>query len=230
MSDKIRDNQIKSINNIQQDEHQDSADAKRVMLVDEDGNPINDGNPMPIDAEFSGVLNVDLDGEYNVTINPLPDSTGVVAHDRNISPNKTHQTQRVTAKQGTTDTDVRALDVSLHDQNGNSYTPANPIPIQATIGIPKDTTGTTAHFNSTVGLASTPIPAVAGTVIASAYIENFRNAANIDLLVSFDGGVTFKTIGRDESLYVEPKGDITQIFIKGTNAVTKYEILLNRKP
>lgn len=41
MSDKIRDNKVKSLNNIYQDEHEDSADAKRVTLVDMNGDPVN---------------------------------------------------------------------------------------------------------------------------------------------------------------------------------------------
>jgi hypothetical protein len=47
---RIRENQVKGINNIQQDEHQDSADAKRVLEVDESGNPYNSTNRKPVEA------------------------------------------------------------------------------------------------------------------------------------------------------------------------------------
>ena len=62
MSDKIRNNQIKSINTMIQDEHEDSADAKRVLLVDEDGNPINSENPLQTTAIVQGDVIVQLDG------------------------------------------------------------------------------------------------------------------------------------------------------------------------
>lgn len=65
MSDRIRDNQVKSINNIHQDEHQDSADAKRVLLVDENGNVINEANPLPTNATFTGNLEVNLDPQQD---------------------------------------------------------------------------------------------------------------------------------------------------------------------
>lgn len=46
----IPKNQIRSINSINQDEHEDLADAKRVLPVDELGNPINTENRFPVDA------------------------------------------------------------------------------------------------------------------------------------------------------------------------------------
>lgn len=52
MSDKLRNNQVKSINNIHQDEHQDSADARRVMLVDESGETRDENNPQPTLTSF----------------------------------------------------------------------------------------------------------------------------------------------------------------------------------
>ena len=50
MSNKIRGNQVRSINAIQQDEHEDLADAKRVTLVDALGEFIDSGNRLPVDA------------------------------------------------------------------------------------------------------------------------------------------------------------------------------------
>ena len=55
---RIRGNQVKSVNNIHQDEHEDQADARRVTLIDFFGNPINTSNRLPVDA----IINV-TDGD-----------------------------------------------------------------------------------------------------------------------------------------------------------------------
>lgn len=57
MSDRIRENKVKSINNIQQDEHQDSADAKRVTLVNLDGTENSPDNPLYVQLS-DGSINI----------------------------------------------------------------------------------------------------------------------------------------------------------------------------
>jgi hypothetical protein len=47
---RIRGNQITDQRTIIQNEHEEAADAKRVLTVDENGNPINSSNPLPVDA------------------------------------------------------------------------------------------------------------------------------------------------------------------------------------
>jgi hypothetical protein len=70
-----------------------------------------------------------VDGVYSALNNSDPSNIGLVAAIRAASPADSDQTQRLTAKTGTVDTTVHALDVSLHDQNGNSYTQSNPLPV-----------------------------------------------------------------------------------------------------
>lgn len=77
-------------------------------------------------------LETQLDGIYDAAGNAVPDTVGDIAHVRSISTDKTHLTQRVTAKRGTLDTDTVSKDVSLHDQDGNSYTTINPVPVAST--------------------------------------------------------------------------------------------------
>lgn len=48
--DRIPRNQIRSINAIYQDEHEDAADARRVTLVDAFGEFINSSNRLPVDV------------------------------------------------------------------------------------------------------------------------------------------------------------------------------------
>jgi len=46
----IRKKQLKSPGDIRQNEHEDNAGARRCLLVDEVGDPVNDTNPLPIDG------------------------------------------------------------------------------------------------------------------------------------------------------------------------------------
>lgn len=64
MSDRIRDNQVKSVNNITQDEHEDRLDAKRVTLVDANGEAGQGSTPSnPLYVQLS-------DGQINIgTVN-----------------------------------------------------------------------------------------------------------------------------------------------------------------
>lgn len=59
---RIRGNQITDPRTITQNEHEERADAKRVLIVDEDGNPINEANPLNTTAVLNG--DVTIDGVY----------------------------------------------------------------------------------------------------------------------------------------------------------------------
>lgn len=96
----------------------------------------NGVNRLAVDGQFTADVDVqvtvNIDGEYNALTNPDPDDIGLIASTRNITPGKPHQVQRLTAKPGTVNTDVVALDISLHDHLGNNYTQANPLPTNKT--------------------------------------------------------------------------------------------------
>lgn len=77
----------------------------------------------------SSPIGVDVNGVYSVG-NTDPDNVGLISHVRAVSPTDADQTLRLTGKNGTVQTDVWALDVSLHDHNGNNYTLLNPMPVQ----------------------------------------------------------------------------------------------------
>lgn len=53
MSQGIPKNQIKTQNTIAQSEHEDDADAKRVLVVDKDGDAITNTNRFPVDVVLS---------------------------------------------------------------------------------------------------------------------------------------------------------------------------------
>jgi hypothetical protein len=79
-------------------------------------------------------LPVDVDGIYNAVTNTDPDNVGLIVAVRATTPADTDQTLRLTGKNGTVDTTVWALDVSMHDQNGNSYTSSNPLYVSTVDG------------------------------------------------------------------------------------------------
>lgn len=60
--DNIPKNQIKSRNSIEQREHEDAAASRRILMVDEAGNAINNANPMPTTAVLNGNVILTLDG------------------------------------------------------------------------------------------------------------------------------------------------------------------------
>ncbi len=80
------------------------------------------------------------DGDYDGTTNTKPASTGVIVHDRNATPADTHQNVRITGKQGVADNTVHAMDMALHDENGDAYTNQNPIPVDVVHGNIADAT------------------------------------------------------------------------------------------
>lgn len=167
MSQGIPKNQVKTRATIEQAEHEDGADARRITPVDKNGdfhdatNPaptlehfVRNGAPQvvtedtvdptnnrPLPVKLTGVqgdvvieaenlnLQVQLEGEYDAIENPKPDSTGIVAHERGATQNRTNQNRRPTAKRGSTDTDTVSIDVALHNHEGNKYDEENPFPV-----------------------------------------------------------------------------------------------------
>lgn len=134
-----------------------------VEIDDQYGNPIdsvvdNNGiNRLCVDGQFTAVVDVqvdvDIDGVYDPTENPDPDNIGLIGHTRNVNPTEVQQVQRITVKQGTVDTDVRAMDVSIHDEDGNAYTPENPFPVEIFDG-PPDKDGLQHEYNEISAVAS----------------------------------------------------------------------------
>lgn len=49
----IPNNKIRTRNSIEQHEHEDSANARRVLIVDADGDPIDSSNKLPVEASFN---------------------------------------------------------------------------------------------------------------------------------------------------------------------------------
>jgi hypothetical protein len=105
--------------------------AVNAVEVDSDSNlhvEIHGNDPTSADkvVRLSELGALTPDGVYDVANNTKPGNSGVVASVRNATPSDATQTQRVTAVTLAT---VRALDVSMHDENGAAYSVTNPLPV-----------------------------------------------------------------------------------------------------
>ena len=69
-----------------------------------------------------------VDGEYDATNNTDPSNSGLIAHQRNAALDDTHQTERITSVTDSGGT-VKALDIALHDEDGEPYSASNPMPV-----------------------------------------------------------------------------------------------------
>lgn len=89
-------------------------------------------------------------------------------------------------------------------------------------------TGSTVIDTGTVSTVYTDVPAVAGGSITSILLENPLSNDPKQLLISFDGGTTAKTLEAGSNFVWTPRGDLKQVKIKGSAAGTDYEIVINR--
>lgn len=128
----------------------DGVTPSQRMTVDTDLNAhveMHGNDPASVDrvVRLSEIGALTPDGLYDVANNTKPGNLGMIASSRNVAPGDTTQTQRLTAKTGTVDTDVRALDVSLHDEDGNKFSASNPLPVTSV-----DSEGTEVNDYNTV--------------------------------------------------------------------------------
>jgi hypothetical protein len=99
---------------------------------------------------FSGRALTTTDGVYDAAINTDPSNVGLVGMVRNAVPADSQQTRRITAVQDASG-DTRALDVALHDELGEPYSSANPLPV-ASVDVEA---GTKIHdYDPAVGIAA----------------------------------------------------------------------------
>lgn len=109
----------------------DPTTPSQKTTVDSDGNAHveahgNDPGGTDRVLKLSELGNANTDGDYDVSNNTKPASSGMIVHDRNATPDETHQNVRVT---GVTNSTTHAADVALHDENGVPYSVSNPMPV-----------------------------------------------------------------------------------------------------
>lgn len=88
----------------------------------------------------------------------------------------------------------------------------------------KDNDGSTTVESGTATTTPASVPLVAGKVISGYAIDNLGSNS---ILVSFDGGTTFRTIEKKSYESWNIKGSITQIVVKTLSSTSGYEIMLN---
>ena len=109
----------------------DATTPAQQMAVDTDGNAHvevhgNDPNGTDRVLKVSETGSVDVDGIYDGSENTEPANIGLIAHTRAAIPTDSDQKERLTA---VVSSSVHALDVSLHDEDGNAYSSTNPLPV-----------------------------------------------------------------------------------------------------
>lgn len=116
-------------------DYDDPSGAGKQAQVDADGNVHTEvhGNRADDAADIPLLLSElgrpNPDGIYHADDNSKPAHVGLVAAERATTPGDAEQTFRPTGIQGTVDDEVHALDTALHDEAGNPYSEANPLPV-----------------------------------------------------------------------------------------------------
>ena len=116
----------------------DYADPSQGMEVDADKNAHVEVHGNAPDGSTDKILRLSEsghangNGDYDLTTNSDPDSSGLIAHDRGATIDRTSQNKRVTAIPG--EGDSVCLDVALHDEAGQFYDDQNPLPVTVSEG------------------------------------------------------------------------------------------------
>ncbi len=110
----------------------DSANPALGSTVDSDGNlhtEMHGNDPAGTDrvVRTSELGALTPDGVYNVTNNTKPGNVGIITHTRSASPGDTTQNKRPTSITGANNRE--AVDVAITDEDGNPFTPNNPLPV-----------------------------------------------------------------------------------------------------
>ena len=133
----------------------DSTTVTQQATVDTDGNVYVKGHGTDSDganqvtklSQDGAIIN---DGFYDASENKEPSNIGVIGHTRATTPAGTDQVERITSIQGTADDTVHAMDVALHDNNGDAFSETNPVPVYNT-----ENPGTEVHdYNTTATVAA----------------------------------------------------------------------------
>lgn len=103
------------------------------MTVDTDNNAhveVHGNDPAGVDRVIrtSEQGSTEIDGVYDASNNTEPSNVGLIAQQRNATPGDSLQTERLTSVEDSGGT-VRALDIALHDEDGEPYTANNPMPV-----------------------------------------------------------------------------------------------------
>jgi hypothetical protein len=117
---KIVDGQVGGTNQLQ-------IDADKNAHVEMHGN--NPDGTTDVVQQLSEEGRSNGRGDYNATTNTKPASAAIIVHTRATTPAETDQIFRPTGIAATDVPAVHAIDVALHDEDGNKFTASNPLPV-----------------------------------------------------------------------------------------------------
>ena len=106
--------------------NQTRVDSDNNLHIEVHGNRADDATDVVLRLSELGATVID--GLYHADDNSDPANIALVAHTRNATPGDTQSTERLTSIEDSGGT-VRALDVSLHDEDGEAYSQSNPLPV-----------------------------------------------------------------------------------------------------
>ena len=118
--------QTKIVDATSPDTQQMEVDSDNNAHVEVHGNRADDGADVVLNLSEEGKPNPR--GDYEVDDNSEPASIGMVAGARSANNDRTDQTEHLTSVEDSGGT-VRALDMSLHDEDGEAYSLTNPLPV-----------------------------------------------------------------------------------------------------
>lgn len=117
--------QTKIVDSTNPDTQQMEVDTDNNAHVEAHGN-----DPAGVDRVIrtSEQGSTEIDGVYDASNNTEPSNVGMIAQTRDVAPGDSKQTERLTSVENAAGT-VRALDISLHDEDGEAYSDTNPMPV-----------------------------------------------------------------------------------------------------
>jgi len=117
--------QTKIVDASNPDSQQMEVDTDNNAHVESHGN-----DPTGVDRvqRLSEEGHTSVSGIHDGTTNTDPANIAVVGHVRNATPGDTQSTERLTSIEDSAG-EVRALDISLHDEDGEAFSANNPLPV-----------------------------------------------------------------------------------------------------
>lgn len=193
-------------------------------------------------GDGSGVyLNINPDGSINANVEVDAadgDNIGLKVQTRNLSPDDSQYTKRVTAKTGTTNTDTTSIDISLHDHQGNEFTETNQFPTNSSIRDGNDSSKKAKVSNNkdlstsdiintqgiygTITVGTTVIELkIGGTVLVDRKLATLDNTSNNTIFWGYDN--TLSTINFAGRIFKDQQaswavGESISIFLVASSA------------
>jgi hypothetical protein len=102
--------------------------------------------------------------------------------------------------------------------------------VERPIGDAQQDVGGTTQYTGTVGTTAVLVPASPGNPIILALIECPSQLPNSKYLLYSLDDITYHKVGNGNYIGWPFKGNITQLYVKGSVAGVEYQIMINTEP